>query len=575
MSADINESFLDNILEQRADYISDNAIVENTAVSDYFQEIIETLLKKQTTLIVGPRGCGKTHMMRYAYMKCIDNSKYPLAIYVSFNKYYRLEPMLFSRTNAINLFHTWVLARIILSVYEHVITHLDEITDEQIDLAFDFLNIDEVKKLVDKLERSMPLNSEELIIVECLSISRLQSILYNTLSLCERKRVVLLLDDAALTLTPDYMTEFFDIFRAVKNTYISLKASVYPGTTEYGARFHPHQEGSVVQVWLSVNNANYLSSMIAIANTRIENFEQIPQEVCEFLAYAAFGIPRAYLFMLLNYKEKNFSTAQQGLNKIVQTHYESLISEFETLAIKSPKLKSIIEIGGDVFKKIIIDFKKFNDKLYESNLKQIILGVTNIDENPMVTRMFNLLVEAGLLYNLGEVSHGDDRSYARFIPHISALIDSRAFSGKNKGGSAKQVNERLSQKNNRQPLRRSAASLIDKKVFEKLRFDLPACIHCGTQRINISQKFCHNCGTELIDGSIFEKCMSMPFYSVPGLTSWQIIRIKKELAHLKTIGDFLSIQDPGTELRKIKNVGKIRAEKIINLVSGYIDDFLQ
>ncbi|MCF8582550.1 zinc ribbon domain-containing protein, partial [Enterobacter ludwigii] len=270
MSADINESFLDNILEQRADYISDNAIVENTAVSDYFQEIIETLLKKQTTLIVGPRGCGKTHMMRYAYMKCIDNSKYPLAIYVSFNKYYRLEPMLFSRANAINLFHTWVLARIILSVHEHVITHLHEVTDEQIDLAFDFLEIDEIKKLVDKLERSMPLNSEELIIVECLSISRLQSILYNILALCERKRVVLLLDDAALTLTPDYMTEFFDIFRAVKNTYISLKASVYPGTTEYGARFHPHQEGSVVQVWLSVNNTNYLSSMIAIANARID-----------------------------------------------------------------------------------------------------------------------------------------------------------------------------------------------------------------------------------------------------------------------------------------------------------------
>lgn len=44
----------------------------------------------------------------------------------------------------------------------------------------------------------------------------------------KRKRAILLLDDAALTLTKEYMIEFFDVFRSLKTISISPKASVYP-----------------------------------------------------------------------------------------------------------------------------------------------------------------------------------------------------------------------------------------------------------------------------------------------------------------------------------------------------------
>ncbi|MNE97244.1 hypothetical protein D3C80_1955600 [compost metagenome] len=69
--------------------------------------------------------------------------------------------------------------------------------------------------------------------------------------------------------------------------------------------------------------------------------------------------------------------------------------------------------------------------------------------------------------------------------------------------------------------------------------------------------------------------MSLPLHDIPGLTKWTISKLKQELPGFKTIGDLLSVQDPGTELRKIHRVGQARAEKIIKLVTSFADEFLQ
>ncbi|MNN66691.1 hypothetical protein D3C81_1822820 [compost metagenome] len=129
------------------------------------------------------------------------------------------------------------------------------------------------------------------------------------------------------------MVEFFEILRSLKSPYISPKASVYPGTTEYGPRFHPAQEGSVENVWLSVTSPQYLENISSIANLRIKGFKDIPEEIREYLAYAAFGIPRAYLQMMVEFQKKEYSTLQQGLNRIVQNNIEARKVEFLSLSL--------------------------------------------------------------------------------------------------------------------------------------------------------------------------------------------------------------------------------------------------
>lgn len=570
------QDILGDVIEQRADFIPVENLKNETSDNDYFNRIIESLLSRKLTLIEGPRGCGKTHAMRYASLLCTEDSSKPFAVYVSFNRYYRLEPLLTSNINAIGLFHSWMLAQIVISAIETLNKIRSELTKEEINAALNYIDIDILNRLVIQLERSGEMSIDECMVERELSVSNVKNILENIRVLSDRKRTILLLDDAALTLTPEYMKEFFDIFKNLKTSLISPKASVYPGTTEYGARFHPTQEGDVLPVWLSVEDPSYSEVMNEIARKRIGNFDAIPQEVNEYLKMASFGIPRAYLLMLQEFQLGAFRTLQQGLNRLIQHHVEDRVKEFNSITHKSPKLKNIVDAGNGVFNDICTLLKNENDNLKDKGFKQLRVGISGVKENTYVERMFNLLVEAGLLYEVPEiVSHGDERDYVRYIPHISALLHQKAFTSGERGFSVKTVVEHLKLPSKKHPVRRSVTTLIKKDILKTLTFDLPPCSSCGAVRMGQTQKFCHNCGSELISLSTFEQCMRLPLHEVPGLTTWQMNKIKNEIPKFKSIGDFLSSQDPSKELRKAERIGFARAEKIIRLVQGFVDEFLQ
>lgn len=567
---------LDNTIERRADYIKSEDLLDSTSMNDFFSEVIKSLSNRQTTLIVGPRGCGKTHMMRYTALECNADDSKPFAVYVTFNRYYRLEPMLTSDINAITTFQTWVLTQVILSAYES----LDDVIDSNkpdLECLGVFFTIENLYSIISKIEKGARFSKEEKEVSDYISISMTKNFLMKVKEFSGRKRVLVLMDDAALTLTPEYMKEFFEIFRTLKSQFITPKASVYPGTTEYGSRFHPTQEGVFKSVWLSIDNESYSETMEAIAVKRIANLEEISEPVRELLKYAAFGVPRAYLALLQDFIEDVASKSQsQKLNSVIKSHITARVDEFKSIAIKSPKLKILIESGDKVFSKICYEIKEANDSKNEEGFKQLLVGITGIDENPYVERMLNLLVEAGLLYEIeSDVSHGEDRDYKRFIPHIAALLNIKTFLSKGTASSAKIAIERLQLKSTKHPIRRTKDSILKNADVSELKFNLPSCSSCSTERISQNQKFCHNCGAELIDVSSFDQCMSIPLSDIPGLTPWMRDKIKNEIPTFETLGDFVTSQDPSKLLRKADQIGQKRAEKIILLATTFIDEFLQ
>jgi hypothetical protein len=59
-----------------------------------------------------------------------------------------------------------------------------------------------------------------------------------------------------------------------------------------------------------------------------------------------------------------------------------------------------------------------------------------------------------------------------------------------------------------------------------------------------------------------------------GLTEWQKEKIFESLPKFKTIGDYLAKQDPSAELLTIYGIGKKRSAKIIDILDGFVDEFL-
>ncbi|HIF9139993.1 TPA: zinc ribbon domain-containing protein [Photobacterium damselae] len=549
--------------EERADYLTDEQLLSWTANSEHFQFIQKKLIQVGAKLITGPRGTGKTHQMRCAYNTCINDNNLPLPVYVTFNHYLRLETYLHDKSNALDIFHAWVLCKISFDVIENF------------DVSYNnsSLSKEKILKFVIDMERNSYNDSYDEII-STINISLTQGLIHRAIDKTGRKRAILLLDDAALTLTRDYMVEFFDIFRSMKSVKISPKASVYPGTTQYGPRFHIGQDAERVSIWMDVQDKDYIPFMNTIIDKRFRDLIQIDDGVLYFLMYASFGIPRAYISLIRSYvesKNRGF-TKQQQINYIIESQCENIIEEYLSISDKIKQYNSVISVGNKFLYNLIDVVKDFNYDSFEKKgadfKKNIVVGIEDIDEK--AERMIKFLIEAGLLFEMPMVSHGQERKLRRFVPHLALLIRAKALI-KSRGFNINQIVAVLKGPSEKHPIRRKFSRIITEDVIAEIKIDLPACVNCGTERIADGQKFCHICGSELVDSSIFKECMKKELLELP-FTDFQ--RKVISLSKFRLIEDVLISDDTIDELKKVKQVGPKYAEKIVNKINTWTNEFL-
>jgi hypothetical protein len=556
---------------ERADFIDVDDLLKWTVENRHFENIQYKLIGPRPVLIAGPRGSGKTHQMKLVHNKCLKDSSKPLAVYVTYGKYYHLEPFLFKEANAINIFHTWVLGKILLGCQE-LQKDLDEDFDDSEIEGFGLLS--ELRQFVSQLEKGQRDERYDEW-VRNITIINVVRHLENTARKFKRKRVILLLDDAALTLTPEYMKEFFDVFRGLRTRTIAPKASVYPGTTEYGPGFHVGHDAEKVGIWFNLEclSSNYDAFMDELVNKRLPGLrEELSSDIIDLFKYASFGLPRAFINLLRSYREKEGRYQQERLNKVIDDQADLIKAEYLSLGSKMPQYKTIIDIGFRFFQNIVDTVKDVNKKRLHSNKgnKQITIGIQR-ENNLKLDRMITFLNEAGLLYETEPVKHGDKREYSRYIPHLLFLIKERAFSA-GKGFDSAKVLEYIKSKSEKHPLRRKFDTLLTEEEIGNIKLDLPPCGYCGTERVTEGQRFCHHCGKELVDKSKFESCMEIKIEDLP-ITPRQK-QIIEEQTPLRTVGDIISTASPGTELQKGHYIGKKRSEKILEIVTQTVEEFL-
>ncbi len=573
---DDEEREVEQLYEERADHLELETFPNNTALTDDSEDWIRSLTGTGAKLLVGPRGCGKTHLMRFAFTQCIAYPDHPLAVYTNLNRYYTLEPLLRRRPDAMSTFYVWVLANIVVGLHESVEAYKAASNDQSIDigclLEFDHTN---VRDLIGAFERSHPLGPQLEAVAGSLSIDRVKLLLIRSADAFKRRRVVLLLDDAALTLTPEYLSHFFDIYRALKASRIAPKASVYPGTTEYGPNFHAGHEADTVFVWKRVTDQNYLTFMHDIGAKRFPDLAQIPEDIRSLLAYSAFGIPRAYMTLVRSYlkHQKSMTTSQSAFNATLEEFIEDRMREYTTLREKKPQFSSIVDVGKRLFDGMVSSVVEANQLLLDEKTRQLNIGIdaSGVDDKPYVKRMLLLLQEVGLVYGRSAVSHGD-RDYQRYVPHVAALQSQRAFARKG-AFSPKFAIEMLCRPDEKHPVRRSMSTLLDAATLDGLGLDLPNCLNCQTKRVE-GAKYCFHCGEKLTDESTYDRLMLAALADVPGLTQWQRDKLSNWESVPKTVGEFIALQDPGTALRTIPRVGKVRAKTIIDAVQAFLDEYL-
>lgn len=546
---------------ERADELDQDALLHKTVDNQFFLEIRRRLQAQGAKLLVGPRGTGKTHQMRYVYQECVKDQARPAAIFTSFSRYVRLEPLLKTTRSAVLVFHAWVVAKIALGGVALLrdVERANEDTEAAFMGCFGLTQAD-ASRFVALIESR---GGKDVPIHDGLTLGALHDWFDQLLGITGRARMVLLLDDAALSMTPEYLVEFFNIFQDLKSSTVSPKASVYPGTSQYGPRLHLRHDVQAINAWLSLDDPSYDETMSKLVEAWAPDTSAYPDGVVDLFKLAAFGVPRVLMSLIRAYDERASSTAQQGVNAVIEQQVELMQAEYASLAQKVPQFRTVIAAGETLFSTLA-------DKVAEANrqedAKQLIVGIAAKDIHSLEARMLRFLVEVGFLYPMTSVKHGEERAYLRFMPHLAPLIHRRAFQPSS-GFSARRQVTFLKGDHKRQPLRFSVAKLLPEV---KLRLDLSRCSRCGAGRALETQKFCHNCGAELIEQSLYEACMDLPIDVLP-ITHRQKQALRNE--QFSTIGDIIAAQDPATELRSFGLIGQKRAITIAEKAQKYVDEY--
>jgi len=554
--------------EERADQLSLELIDASLADGEVFRRARTKLLSRGAKLLVGPRGTGKTHIMRYAYAQAMREADKPLALYSTFNRYLNLEPLLKKSPDARQRFHSWVLAKLLISAFDWLSdARLDETVLSNADPLFSRASL---AQLVARLERG---TGEELYeeLGQRLTVDHVLKAVRTLLDVSHRSRAVLLLDDAALSLADEYLVAFFEIFRQLKTEFIAPKASVYPGSTQYGPTFHASHEAEQVHLWLSVEDTEYSQIMGDIATRRLlpEQIAGINPDILELLKYLSFGIPRTYLRLLRELLSSRQKSAQQQVNGIVEAQTELIRAEYDSLRIKLKQFASIVQAGGDLFDKAVQDVAAAQSA--DTRVRNIVLGLQQEqNRSPLADRMLRFLVEVGLLYPLQPVSHGPDRKYDRYIPHLAFLWRRGAF-GRTAWSTG--LTACIQAPSAKHPIRREISTLLRAEGLVRIKLDLPPCQNCGTERINESQKYCHHCGEELVVASMFEECMKLPLGKIPEISQAMVRRLHDD-TQMRTVGDVYASQNASGDLQRANYVGPVRAGEIIRKVERVIEEFL-
>lgn len=403
-------------LGYRAEDMDRQELERITILTAREQGVLKKLKSPGQRLLIGPRGSGKSTYLRLAQYGLLDEDVV-LPVYVNYAKSLSLEPDLRRDPSALAFFRQWVLALVLAGLESAragaALAVSDELRD-RLDCA------SQVAKAVEtrRAHRAPP------------SEFALTQVLTDLEAVCElagRKRVVLLLDDAAHAFSPEQQREFFEIFGNLRSRMVSAKAAVYPGVTTYTPRFQVGHDVQLTDVWLDPGDPDFIRMMTDVCEKRLSeevlNRLRARRGVIEYLALASFGIPRNFLAMLSQFLEDEGQSALKSTTQLcdsaVNDSAESTLKVFLSLKEKLPRYKNFVDVGSDLVNACVSAIGEYNSQRKDTSKVTSVLLQEPIPSE--IDRILGLLEYAGVVRRSGSLSMGPN-SYLRVGIHYSLLL---------------------------------------------------------------------------------------------------------------------------------------------------------
>ena len=238
-----------------------------------------------------------------------------------------------------------------------------------------------------------------------------------------RRRCVLLLDDAAHAFSPEQQREFFEIFANSDRDSFPRRQQCTPESTAYSANFHVGHEAELLEVWYRPDDPSFLSTMWNIVDRRLppalNDRLEGRKELVEYLALASFGLPRGFLVMLsqlLGVEEDDTTLPTRRVAAQAVTQQASAVTNiFRSLGEKLPRYVHFVEVGFQLQGQMAKLLARWN-AAKDVDQKAVAVGLRD-PLGPELTRILSMLEYAGAVRRLDTISRGRQGVYHRYVLH--------------------------------------------------------------------------------------------------------------------------------------------------------------
>ncbi len=584
--SDIYDSTDDLIDLARAEDFTDEQFIRCFTETSRERDIIEKLKGPGAHLLEGPRGVGKSSLLKKAELEMDENFETTrmIAVYVNFKASLLVETG--TREIGFDPFLCWITTKV-LDAFNKKCRKLQILTSDEIsdryrrlfgitttwtssnledfirDLQSLIITTDE-KEHVELVQNLKTRGLSNFVNVEAIS-----DFISNIMLDRNIVRVNFFFDEAAHTFDEQQQEIFFQFFKVLHGNKIAVKAATYPGITSYGGNFEIGQDA--VKISISSIDEN-LSPVLQglrkhfreLLQKRIvpSNFGELVKrgEALDLLILLSNGNPRIFLQTVSKWiasKEYSKRSALAASNDFIATE---LVNYHLGLKKRLPRFISHIALGMDFIKgHIIPELQKKNEgKGIEPKIQTVYFTVESIIQFKIL-KSLTLLEYSGFIYAKSVVKTAGRRQSPRYALHLGVAANEKIFHSSLSRDPDFAI-KRLSLTDYRE-------FYASDERFQKLITDHPSKETCpsGHQR-QIDGAYCPICGKRFEIDQVIESLLNDP----PDKLSITNFLIQKVIQHfqVKTIKDVLHLTE--SQLQEVSGIGPIRARIITNAAEEYI-----
>jgi hypothetical protein len=581
-----NEPPPDLIDLARAEDFTDEWFLRCFAETSRERDIIEKLKGPGAHLLEGPRGVGKSSLLKKAELELDDEfgRTRVIGVYVNF------KASLLVATGApelgYDLFLCWVVAKILDAFYKKC-RKLGFVSSDRITQRYSRLfgvasswnpsaleeNIRDLQSLTiaatqearqEILKRLAGAGLERFANVESVA-----DFVINMAADAQLGRINFLFDEAAHTFDEQQQQTFFQFFKLLHGGALAVKAATYPGITSYGGNFEVGHDA--VKLSISSTDENLLASRSAL----IKHFRQLLEkrvspsqyknmirrgEALDLLILLSHGNPRIFLQTVskwLSSKEFSKRNALACSNNFIGGE---LVSYHLGLKERLPRFSSHIDLGMALVKAHLVpEIQKKNEGKGPTPKIQTVYFTMESTIPFKVIKALRLLEYSGFAFSKGVVKIANRKQAPRFALHLGVAANEKVFH-RSFSRDPDQAIRLLSSADYRE-------FYTSDSRFSQLVKDYPSTEACPNNHPRESDgPFCPMCGERFTIDKVIEKLLDDSVDTL-ALTKFLKNKLTNEIK-AETIRSVLSSTE--TDLQKARYIGPVRSRIIMNAAEEYI-----